>query len=257
MIKKISPDNKLFQFLFLKYDFHNIRTLIKLKLKEQKNFSDNLVSFGTCDSQKIANYILLDNLKDFSDEFLKSSINNILKNSSLETVDSLCDKEYFKLFLNIAKKIKDEFLIKIVLLEIDFANLRIILRTEKEGERRMMIKDFYIPGGKINLNKLLKIHSEKNNDSVINYLKFYLNKDGQKIFEKFFNEKKMWQFEQAFDNFFMSELKLVKFKSFGPAIITAYVLSKEIAFRNIRIIMNAKINEIPAEIIKERIRNIF
>lgn len=251
LIKKISNDDqKLFQFLFLKHDFHNIKLLLKLKIKGEKDYEDNLVPFAIYDSQKMADYILLNNYKNFPDGELKDSIEELFKNSSLEAVDNLCDKEYFRLLLKIAEEIKDDFLMNIVFLEIDFANLRIILRGGRDK-----IKNFYIPGGSIELNKLLEISSQE--DGVLNYLKFYLSKSGQKTFERFFNEKKLWQFEQAFDNFLLSELKLARFVSSGPAVVVAYVLAKELAFRNVRIIMNAKINEITTDVIGERVRNVF
>lgn len=249
-IKNISNGQNLFHFLFLKYDFHNIKVLLKSKILQDSNYRQKLIPFSVYPFDIIENYILLNNQKALSSGFLKNFLNRVLKKFSLEIIDDLCDKEYFRLLLNIAKKINNKFIINLAILEIDFANLKIVLRSEKP------IKDLYLSGGNLKLAQLIKIHSEKE-EGVVKYLKFYLKKSELVIFREYFEERQLWQFEKAFDNLLIAYLKKSKMITAGPFVIVGYVLAKEIAFRNIRIIMTAKLNGISSSIIKERVRNTY
>lgn len=251
LIQRMSVDDeRLFYFLFLKYDFHNIKTLLKLRLKKEENWQDKLIPFGTHEAEELVNYILLDNRKDLPAGDFKDSINRLLNHLSSETIDNLCDQEYFKLILSWSRKLRDEFLLSLVVLEIDFANLRMILRA------RQKIENFYIFGGNISFEQFLQIKNQ-GDEAVMNYLRFYLTKTKLKFFDRFFHERKLWQFEQAFDNLFISELKSTRIILTEPAMVAAYILAKDIAFRNVRIIMSGKINEAPVEMIKARIRDVF
>lgn len=128
--------------------------------------------------------------------------------------------------------------------------MKIALRSEKS------INDFYIPGGRIKLFQLIKMHLEKE-EGVIRYLKSRLKKSEIAIFKDYFEKRELWQFERAFDNLLIAFLKKSRMVTAGPSVVVAYILAKEIAFRNIRIIMMAKLNEISPSIIKERVRNVY
>lgn len=250
LIKNISSNKHLFHYLFLKYDLHNIKVFLKSRLLNDKNYLKKIIPFGIIDPGKIEEYIFLENKKALPVGSLKDSLDRVLENVSLETVDALCDREYFQLLLYKAKKINNKFITNLAILEIDFANLKIALRTKKDVEK------LHIPGGNISVDKLKEICLQRE-DGVIKYLKSRLVRSELKLFEEYFKEKKLWQLERSYDNLLINFLKRTRKVTAGPCVVVAYVVVKEIAFRNIRLIMTAKINGVPTAIIKTRVRDTY
>jgi len=248
-IKEISPDENLFNLLFLKYDFHNIKVLLKSKIMDRKDYQENLISTGIFNSKDLEDFIINENFKSVPEGIFKESLKRIIKINLLEKVDLNCDKEYFKLIINYSKSLKSLFIENFLKIEIDFTNLRIALRTDKNAIL------FYIPKGNLTKNQFLAINNNK--EEIVKYLKNFLTKSQEKFFNNFFNERKLWQLEKGFDDFLIDLMKNSRRSFFGPELILSYVVAKEIAFRNIRLIMTAKLNGIEPNILKERIRNVF
>ena len=55
----------------------------------------------------------------------------------------------------------------------------------------------------------------------------------------------------------MEYIKKAKMKSFGFEPILAFLIGKEFELQTIRIILSGKQNNIPAEIIRERLRDLY
>ncbi len=248
--KQVSPDPKLFEFLFIKNDFHNIKVLLKSKMEGKSDYQEKIIPFGVFEAKDIENYIMNEDRKSLASELFTKSLDKIIKAPSLDKVDPICDKEYFNTLIGYTKKIKSNFITQLLISEIDFSNLRLALRVKDN------IKDLHISGGNISSKKLAELQEGKD-DKVVEYLKSKLTRSELKIFENYFAERKLWQFEKAVDDVLLAHLKEARKISFGPEVIVAYIKAKEIAFRNIRLIMTARLNGVEPIIIKERIRNVF
>jgi V/A-type H+-transporting ATPase subunit C len=55
----------------------------------------------------------------------------------------------------------------------------------------------------------------------------------------------------------MKLIRDAKYVTFGPEPILAYIYAKESEIKNLRIIMVGKINNIPSEVIRERLREVY
>ncbi len=249
-VKQVSSDGKLFNFLFIKNDFHNIKVLLKSKIEGKSDYQEKIIPFGVYEVKDLENYIINEDRKLIPASLFTKSLDKAMKISSLDKVDAVCDKEYFSILASYSKKIKSDFINKILLSEIDFSNLRLALRSTKD------INDSYIPGGNISKKKISELYQGKD-DKVIEYLKSKLTRSELKIFERYFTERKLWQFEKAIDDLLLAHLREARKIPFGPEVVVAYIGAKEIAFRNIRLIMTAKLNGVESINIKERIRNVF
>ena len=59
------------------------------------------------------------------------------------------------------------------------------------------------------------------------------------------------------DNFLLEYVKKTKFITAGLEVLIAYLIAKENEIKLLRSILTGKINEIPAQIIRERMRETF
>ena len=64
-------------------------------------------------------------------------------------------------------------------------------------------------------------------------------------------------FEKQCDNEIVSRLENAKYATFGPDPLIAYYYAKQAEAKNVRIILSAKASGVPAEIISERVRDIY
>ena len=55
----------------------------------------------------------------------------------------------------------------------------------------------------------------------------------------------------------MGKLKEQKIVPFGPAAMIGYLYAKEIESKNLRIILIGKINKVPEEILRSRVRDTY
>ena len=85
--------------------------------------------------------------------------------------------------------------------------------------------------------------------------------------EKYFDDKNMWSLyqkdqkisviEKVLENKVVELIRKYKNINYGIEPVITYILAKEYEMKAIRLIMTGKINKIPNEVIKERLREIY
>ena len=86
-------------------------------------------------------------------------------------------------------------------------------------------------------------------------------KDYGKVVEEgisnYIKTKSLTKFEKLSDDFIFELAKKGKFVAFGIEPLIGYLMAKENETKIIRMIMVGKINEIPNELIRERLRDVY
>jgi V/A-type H+-transporting ATPase subunit C len=70
-------------------------------------------------------------------------------------------------------------------------------------------------------------------------------------------ERSFTAFERLSDNYLIDYIKPAKYIVFGVEPLIGYLLAKEHEMKLIRIIMIGKLNDLPPEVIKERLRDTY
>lgn len=76
-------------------------------------------------------------------------------------------------------------------------------------------------------------------------------------YEEITTQKTLNSIDLLKDNFMMEHLKELKIVPFGPTAIIGYIYAKETEIKNLRILLVGKINRIPEEILRSRVRDIY
>jgi V/A-type H+-transporting ATPase subunit C len=86
-------------------------------------------------------------------------------------------------------------------------------------------------------------------------------KDYSKVVEEgissYMKTKSLTKFEKLSDDFMFELAKKGKYVAFGIEPLVGYLMAKENEVKIIRMIMVGKINEIPNELIRERLRDVY
>ncbi len=148
-LEKVLPDKSLIGLFRLKYDYHNIKALIKGKAKGEE-FSHLLLNTGTVDAaiiEKVAEESAFDLLPAALRDAAKKAEEMLARTQDPRLADTVLDQAMYQQMSDIAAKSGIKLLKEYVRLAIDSANLRMAVRLKHSGQDFSRLADFYINGG--------------------------------------------------------------------------------------------------------------
>lgn len=155
LILKLFSRDKDLRFLWLKYDFLNLKSLIKLKFQGENAQLNNL---GTIELD-VLREVILEGIKKELPYNLNGVIREVLKtyekNQDPQEIDLILDRKYIEVLIRELARIKSRILKDFLRREIDLFNVKIYFRIRGEEGKEA---DF-IPGGLIPLRRF-KISNE-------------------------------------------------------------------------------------------------
>ena len=255
----MSPSKALVDIMSIKYDYHNIKVILKGKFL-QKDFSDLLMSVGMVDVNKLKNSIETESLSDLN-PIMRNAIVEVIEDFNSkkdpQRIDIILDKAMFENMRAIAKELEDGFVNKFVSASIDLTNLKSLLRVKKQNKDRDFFLSLVIDGGFIDKDTLVALLNDavENIASKLDYTNYAeVLKLGV---EDYSATGSAGLLEKLVDNYIMNLMKDAKMIAFGGEPLLAYIYAKETEIKVIRIIMVGKLNNIAEEVIRERLRDIY
>lgn len=256
LVRNMSKNKEVVDILSLKYDYHNLKVLIKSKVFEKDN-TNLLMNAGTIDITKFKTKSETQSL-DLPEEILEA-IAEIKKEENLtpQKIDIIVEKYYFKNLVNLSKKIDVKVITDYVKGLIDFQNIITLFRVQKQKRDAKFLDSVIFDGGTIPKDKIVGSLNDSP-ETILN--KFKKEKLGPYLVKgvEVFNEtKRLSEFEKISDNYLMELNKESKYIVFGPEPLFTYLVAKEREINAIRLIMVSKINNISSEKIRERLRDTY
>jgi V/A-type H+/Na+-transporting ATPase subunit C len=259
LIYDISPEKLIIDILSLRYDYHNIKVLLKAKALN-KDFDYLLIPIGTVDIKTLKSSIDSEDYIDLSTN-MREAIESVLKvfdfDKDPQKIDIYLDKYLYKEQLELSSKLNDPFVINYMKQLIDITNIKTFLRVKKQKKEKDFLNEVLIDGGKIDFD----VYNNYYNDSNENFMNKISHTDYFDILregiEEFNSTGSLNAFEKLSDNFMMKFIREAKYVSFGVEPIIAYVLAKETEIKVVRIIMVGKLNNVEPDVIKGRLRDMY
>ncbi len=259
LIKEISPVPELTNIFMLKYDIHNLKVLLKSDFLGEEN--DALLSdIGTISVDKLKEMV---KGRDFRfmpfiiKEGIEEAINSFTVDKNPQMIDIILDKCLYNLMFTIAEESGDEFLKEYVGMQIDLNNIKSFIRIKAMGYGRDLLKRAVLDNGKVDFDYLSEIFEEPV-DILTDKMSY---KEYHSVIEEgitdYVKTKSITRFEKLADDFLFEIAKRGKYVPAGIEALVGYMAAKENEVKIIRIIMVGKINEIPNELIRERLRDVY
>ena len=264
-ISQVSTFNFLYFTFASKYDFLNIKILIKSKYLK-KEFSNDLISpIGTIDIEKLKLAIRDEKYEDIPDSFeflIKKTFSEYNKFKDPEIIDFVLDRERYIMIFNKIREIEiieteELFLKRFFNINIDLNNIINCIRVKIRGEKKAFIKEFLIPEGDFKIEKIIEIYDSPLS-SWFEKLKYTDYKDIVELGVNYFQKNNsLMELEKLRDNFILNFSKIGKYITFGIEPLVGFITAKENDIKNIRIILSGKLNNLSPEKIKERVRDTY
>lgn len=259
LMRKISPQPSLTDLLSLKYDVHNLKVLLKAKYLGEDS-GNLLFPVGTIPPDKLQNMITEENIRDLP-VVLRATVEQIMDEFIVsrdpQIIDLYLDQHLYNHLITVAREKRATVLEGLFVREVDLANIKTFLRIKRMGRSKEFFKKAFLPQGTLTMDFFISLLEEP--------LDFLVDRLSMSDYEAVVSEGvREWQekgtitrLEKLSDDFLTEYLQQGKMMPFGLAPLIGYIHAKEIEIKNIRMILVGKINGLPIEAIRERLRNVY
>ena len=169
--------------------------------------------------------------------------------------DAVVDRAWLAEMLQMAEETKCSYLVDYVRATIDAANLRSVVRTLRMGRTAAFLKEFLFPGGAVSVDNCLK--AAVNGEVEQAYRTTVLREAARAGKEAVEAGGSLTAFEKLCDDAVMAQAGKARRIPFGVEVVIGFVAAREAEVGNVRIIMAGRMAGIPADTIRERLRESY
>ncbi len=255
LMRDISPNPEIVDVFSIKYDYHNIKTLIKA-LYANQNAEHLLINSGRVDINTLVSSLKQDDLSPLPPAMrvaYKDARDTLSRTGDAQASDFILDRALFSEMLECAKRSGSSFLLGYVRLMTDCANLRIVVRALRQEKSMDFMSRILLDGGNVSPQDLISEISLNGSPSKI-FSSYGLEAAAEAASAAITSKGSLTVFERISDDALSAYLESAKYSAFGDAPLVAYLAAKEIELSNIRILLTAKLEGLPAPEIRERLR---
>ena len=256
-VGNMAPEKELVQMFRMKYDFHNIKTIVKAQGVGVKG--DDIVSGrGSVDPEVLQQaFVSGEYLEIPTDlaEAMQEAASILARTSNPQLADFSLDRAYFAELLKLTDGLSDKGFSKAyVKLQIDSANLRSAVRTHRMGKDADFLRLALIPGGEVNENAVALADSGESLAELYRVTRLSSAADAGAVA---WNGGSLMAFEQACDNALVNYVREAKIMRFGAAHVVSYLAAMENETTAARMIMSGRMAGLKPETIRERLRDTY
>lgn len=259
MMRELSKDPVVVDILALKYDYHNLKVMVKENLLK-KDLSGIYIPIGTTDINKIKEDFIDGNFKNITSEF-RESIEAVSKDYEAtgdpQRIDLIFDKYYAIHLYKMAAETKISLFIDYVRDMIDFINIKTSIRLKKQGKDTKFFEEIILPNGNIDEDVVLFTLNDNIEGIISKFKNSRISSGLIKGLESYKNTNRLSDLEKYMDNYLMELNKPSKYVNFGPEPIFSYLIAKETEIKVLRIIFVSKLNGISPDATRERVRDLY
>lgn len=256
LIGGMVPDPQVVNLFRKRYDYLNAKLILKAEALKI-NVSETLSGLGAIEPAKLMKLIsgrALSELPEIFREAIEESLEEFNSSGDPQMIDFLMDKASFRDMAADAKVSEDPFLMKLVDMLIDTANLRILIRTKLLSKPDDYIRKAWINGGSFS-NRLFEEMENKGLDKLFEVLKSLgQEKLAADLSEAVGKPDGISEVEKILDDYITLFLRESKYVTMGIEPVIGYLFFKETEIKNARLIITGVMNRVPKETIRERLR---
>lgn len=260
LLVEIFPQIEIVKAFRRKYDYFNIKVLLKAEYSGVE-IPPILADTGTVGSEDLKRMIrerdyegltllMVQTIEEVRDIFSRTQ--------DPQVIDLLLDRTSYRQLASDIGNIDSPYLQEIAQIIIDSTNIKMYMRTMLLGKPADFIRKLLLEGGSIPEGLYME-YGEKSIDAFVDA--FTEKFSGSRYVEAI---RKGWEscktkessslLEKLLDDLLMIHIRKARAVTIGVEPVIAFLFAKETEIINIRIIMTGRINRLPAEMIRERLR---
>lgn len=259
LLEEISPQKSMFGIFKVKYDGHNIKTLIKARAADVDP-KPILMDLGNVPAEQLVTAFRDNNLNLLEPEIAQAATQAtevLAKSGDPQLVDILVDKAVQNVMLRMAQNVGSPFLLNLIKAQIDISNIRAFVRIKRMGKEVSLLRAVLCEGGTVSTGRLVECFPKSFEELQAVLASTNYGVALEPAFEDIKGKSGLTRFEKLCDNYQMSLLKSAKYVPFGEQPLIAFLLAKEAEIQAVRIVMASKLAGVKPEQIAERLRDTY
>lgn len=268
LLEKITPYPDILNLLWLSFDLHNIKTILRSKYKKlsEQVTETHLINIGSVSHHLLQKYIVEGTYPEKLPADLKKIIDDAIalyaNCEDMQIVDNFLDNQFFLLIQKITNESQNSFLKDLYTLIIDIENLKKAVRVKHLSDRVSSTKNIFTAEGDISKTILDEYLKKENMEAADMFIVEKLQstvygKPLHKGIEKLREEGILSPLELELESLIVRHLRKAKIIVYGPEPVFAYFLSKINNAQIIRTIMVGKINGLKEQQIRSMLRELY
>lgn len=247
-----APDPRYIELFKIKYDYHNVKAVLKaaaMGVSPDRMLMDmGRIRAGVLQEAVISgDWDVLPPLLAAAAAEAKAVLDTT---RDPQLSDIVLDRWYYQDLAAVAEATGSAFLRGYVKIQIDAANLRVLVRTLRMGKRAAFLQNVLFEGGDLTPDQLLKVVSADGGGLAELYAAGPLEEVGVAAVQG----GALTEFEKLCDDAVNAYLANAQFVPFGEAPLVGYLAARETEFTNLRILLIGRSTGLAPEIIRNRLR---
>ena len=250
---EIMSDIHELDLLLVKNDMQNLKAALK-QIVSQHDAKDLYVQSTVYDTESILKAVedrRWNDLPDFMQEPAKEAYEVLTETANGQLADAIIDKATLERIKFLGVESGSPILAELAERMCATANIKTALRCANTGKSKDFVTRSLCNCDTISKDKLIETSLE-GVDSVLKYLEESSYKEAGAKFKESTSA-----FEKWCDDILMECVKEARYTAFGIDPIIAYYVARDAEIKTVRIILSAKINNLPADVIRERVRALY
>ena len=249
-IARFMPEPELLDVFRLKYDYHNIKTLLKDRSGGRLLMDAGCISAADMERQyaESGNWQFLP--KEMADA-AKEAADVLAETGNPQRSDFILDRAYFAQLRSLAQESRCAYLQEYIRAMIDAANLRSLVRTERLRTDPGFLRQVLFDGGSVSVDTIVT-HAGNGPAALYRATPF---RAAAEAGEEAVKGGSLTAFERACDNAVLLAAGKARSIPFGVEVVLGYLAAKEAEWTAVRIIMSGRMAGMTADAIRERLRD--
>ena len=249
-LERFMPEKELLDVFRIKYDYHNIKVL----LKAPEGAERLLMDAGTIPAGELQRRYADSGNWQFLPRDMAAAAEKatqlLAETGSAQRSDCVLDRACFDRLRQLAADSRCDYLQSYVRARIDAANLRSLVRTERLHMDPGFLQEVLFEGGSVPVDTL---RAGAGNGAAALFRSTAL-REAAELGEAAVKGGSLTAFEKGCDNAVLKTAAGARRVPFGVEVALGYLIAKEAEWTAVRIVLSGRMAGVPAEALRERLR---
>ncbi len=253
LMRELVDDMHLFDVFLYTNDYHNLKAAIKLVCTQGEDFG-LFISNGSIPYQRILEAVREKEygwLPSGMAQAAQEAYTTLSQTQDGQLCDVIVDRACLDTIYQAGKDSRSDLIQLYAELTVASADIKTAVRCANTGKPLDFIQRALAPCDTLSVSRLAKAAAE-GMESICDYLSATNYAGGVDTLRQ-----SPSAFERWLDDLMIEAIKPQQYQAFGIGPLAAYVLARENEIKTVRIILSGKLNGLPEQVIRERMRQMY